>query len=209
MRTESRISSQPTTRLRVAQALVLLALIAALVGALGPAERVRTTYSWPPETLPAESPHRVWYTPLVLARHRPESISASVPCTPPPALPGVERPLTVLATARYPVGTEALALRRRGDEVVVRIGNTILTRLDLVRTRAATASCSYELRLGSGRWSLEGGPEQHALGGELETMPRVTGIFSELDLRRTPLRRSASPPPCIPRRRSHGRWLPG
>ena len=42
--------------MRAALVLAAVSLVAAVVGALGPAEAVRTTYSWPPPQVPAETP---------------------------------------------------------------------------------------------------------------------------------------------------------
>ena len=66
-------------------ALALGALATAVVGALGPATEVRTTYSWPPAALPGVTPARAWYTPSS-RRHRPETIAARIPCMPGSAL---------------------------------------------------------------------------------------------------------------------------
>ena len=86
------------------QVLAFAAVLAALVGALGPADPIRTTYSWPPSTLPQRDPEALWYTPLLLSHHIPESLSVRVPCRLPSPLPGASRPTTVLATARFPTG---------------------------------------------------------------------------------------------------------
>ena len=124
----------PTTSLRVAQVLAFVALLAALIGAMGPAERVRTSYSWPPETLPAEQPERLWYAPLLLVTHRPEGLSVRVPCALPPALPGAGARATVLATARDP-NQEANVLR-------VTLRNIVLPGAAV----AVTAPVPYEAR---------------------------------------------------------------
>jgi Mycobacterial cell wall arabinan synthesis protein len=178
--------ARPATRVRVAEVLAFLALVAALVGALGPAERVRTTYSWPPATLPQGTPERTWYTPLLLIRHRPETISARIPCTPPPALPGAAVPTTVLATARHPENVEGLAVLSNGRRLSVAVGESLLARVDLA-SRGAGRACAYDVRLGPERWSLTGGPGGVTLAGVLDAMPTVTGLFSGLDLRRAPL----------------------
>src|SRR3970040_222548 len=85
-RTEERAPVITPKRTRLAQALAFVALVAAFIGALGPADRVRTTYSWPPDELPSGSPSRLWYTPLLLIRRTPEAISARIPCSLPPPL---------------------------------------------------------------------------------------------------------------------------
>jgi hypothetical protein len=168
-------------RIQIAQLLAFVALVAALVGALGPAEDVRSTYAWPPPTLSGE-PTRVWYTPLLLIRHRPESIAARVPCSLPPALPRAERPLLVLATARFPQQAGGLSVTSTRDRLVLSVAGEAFQRVALAR--GAEADCFYELRLAGGRWQLSGGPARLAASGTLESMPVVTGLFSALDLRR-------------------------
>jgi len=180
---DNRSAAVPSKRVRLAQALALIALVAALVGALGPAERVRTTYSWPPKDLPAGAPSNAWYTPLLLVRHRPEAISARIPCTLAPALPNAGSPVTVLATARHPERSEGLAVTKLGDRLVLAIGGTTLDQARLRPGHANVGECAYDLRLGAGAWSIEGGPNQVARGGRLETLPKVSGLFSGLDLR--------------------------
>jgi hypothetical protein len=169
-------------RVRLAQALALVALVAALIGAVGPADHLRTTYSWPPQELPSGTPSRVWYTPLLLVRRVPESVSARIPCSLSRALPAAARPLTVLATARYPDRNRGLAVTRSEDELAVRIGDQTLTSVALPRFPAG-GECAFDLRIAGGRWSLEGGPDRIALGGNVAAMPVVNGLFSALDLR--------------------------
>src|SRR5439155_523853 len=67
-------------RVQLAQVLAFVAVLAGFVGALGPAQPIRTTYSWPPRTLPRGNPSRLWYAPLLLAHRIPESLSARLPC---------------------------------------------------------------------------------------------------------------------------------
>src|SRR5207249_1991908 len=50
--------------LQIAQVLAFFAVVAALIGALGPAEPIRTSYTWPPADLPKGDPASLWYTPL-------------------------------------------------------------------------------------------------------------------------------------------------
>ncbi|MDQ3671445.1 MAG: hypothetical protein M3364_03270, partial [Actinomycetota bacterium] len=165
-----------TSRLRLAQALALVALLAALVGALGPADDVRTTYSWPPAALPEGTPASAWYTPLLLIRHRPEAIAATLPCSLPPALVNAARPTTVLATARHPEQRGGLSVTREQDRLLVRVGQEVLTRVDLGAAPAADGACAFSLRLAGRRWTLDG-PGVAASGGELGGMPVVSGLF--------------------------------
>ena len=170
------------TRIRLAQALAFVALAAAFLGAIGPAAHMSTKYSWPPRPLATGTPSRAWYTPLLLVRHRPESISARLPCSLPPALPAAPTPLTVLATARLPRANDGLAVTRVGQELVVGIGDRVLTTVALSPERPEQRRCSYTLRIADDRWSLAGGPDDIAQGGALEAMPIVSGLFSGLDL---------------------------
>ena len=121
-------SEVPRTRLRVAQTLALLALVAALIGALGPTDYVRTTYSWPPRTLPGANPEKLWYTPLLLIRHQPEALTTDVPCTL-SFLPKAEQPRLVLATARYPERVGGLAITRSRDSLVVTVRALVVVKL--------------------------------------------------------------------------------
>ena len=164
--------------------LAVVALAAALLAAVGPAEHVRTTYSWPPAEVPSASPEQVWYTPLLLVRREPESLSIRVPCTLPRALPRADSPATVLATARFPERSGGLVALRSRDRLTFQVGEGLLGRLPLSpRSQQATEECAYALEVSGGRWTIEGGPEQVALEGRLDRMPIVSGVFSELDVR--------------------------
>ena len=102
-------------RTRLALGLAAVALVAAVIGALGPAETVRSTYSWPPSTLPEATPSSVWYTPLLLMAHRPQAISATFPCAPQQGLATAGRPLTALATARRPERNGGLSVTQEAE----------------------------------------------------------------------------------------------
>jgi hypothetical protein len=173
------------SRSRVALVLAVAALGASVVGALGPAEDVRSTYTWPPRAPAAERPDRLWYTPLLVNRRQPAAIVATVPCDLPPALPRAARPLTVLATTRFPVQNYGFAVRRRADTLIVSVGATTLAQPALQRS-PTEPTCKYVMRLGDGRWSLEGGPRGESASGALEAMPQVSGLFTALDLRPGP-----------------------
>jgi cell wall arabinan synthesis protein len=163
--------------------LAIFALACAAVGALGPAEHLRTRYSWPPPDLPSTQPARLWYTPLLVARHEPESITARLPCVLPRPLRGAGSPVTVLATARDAAGAGGLAVMRVRGQLLVEIGNDVLARTDLPSRQLTKQDCAYSLTLAGGQWSLGGGPGDLAKGGSLERLPVVNGLFSGLDLR--------------------------
>jgi Mycobacterial cell wall arabinan synthesis protein len=167
-------------RLLLAQVLAGLGFATALVGAVGPAERLQTTYSWPPATAPAATPERLWYTPLLLSRHRAETIFARLPCDAAAALAPTRSGVTVLATARSPREVEGLAVRTIGSSLSIEVGRKALHRIPL----APASDCSYELRLTDGTWSVAGGPSDIARSGTLDAMPTVTGLYSSIDLRR-------------------------
>ena len=168
-------------RIRAAQLSAFVALLAALVGGFGPAERIRTAYAWPPKTLPDVKPHSVWYTPLLLSAHRPDRISAAVPCTLPRSLPGATRPLNVLSTARHPSRTGSLSLTATADELVLAVGERVLDRIP--RIEPTDASCVYRLQVTASGWSWEEPSHGLAETGSLDAMPVVFGLFSAVDLR--------------------------
>jgi hypothetical protein len=173
----------PPRSARVALALAAVAVLAALVGAAGPARDVRTTYTWPPATLAGEAPEAVWYTPLLLVRERAESLVARIPCAPALALPGAEEPHTVLATARNPGARGAFEVVLEGSEGVVRANGQELARVPLGE---GGAGCVHTVRLGDGGWMVEDGRRSVVAEGGLESMPYVSGVFSELDLQAGP-----------------------
>ena len=159
----------------------MISLAAAAVGALGPADTARATYSWPPRAMPERTPQRLWYTSLLLVRQEPESIFLRIPCPTPPALRGAETPTTVVATARAPQAG-GLAVTRVGDVLTVSVGGQVLARLR-APAGAADGACAFRVRFADGLWAIEGGSEAVRLGGSLERMPVVFGLFSGLDLR--------------------------
>jgi cell wall arabinan synthesis protein len=173
-------------RSRVAAVLGVVALVAAAFSAIGPAERIRTTYAWPPPDLPAGAPSRTWYAPLLLTAQRPSSIGADVPCaTGAPLQPPVE-PTTVLSTARFPERGHGFSVSQARGVLTFRVGGDILARLRATQPSGGASRCSYRVRLEDGAWSISGGTDELDLGGQLEDMPVVTGLFSELDLRHGP-----------------------
>jgi hypothetical protein len=173
-------------RVRIAQALAMVGLVAAVVAAMGPSERVRSTYSWPPRALPADAPSRVWYSPLLFAARVPETLSARIPCSVPEALPNADNPVSVLATARSPTRIGGLSVTSNAGRLTVRVGDTVLARLPRTSPADGEASCAHELRIESGRWSIDGGPSGRSRSDDLGFMPVVTGVFSEVDLHSAP-----------------------
>ncbi|MDQ3380626.1 MAG: arabinosyltransferase domain-containing protein [Actinomycetota bacterium] len=177
-RTENTAAAPSSARVRVAQALGLVALIASLLGALGPAERVRTTYSWPPAALPSETPTTAWYAPLLLIQHEPEMISADISCRLPPALSSGQKE-HVLSTARYPERVGGLTLTQSETQLVVTLGRIILDRVDLP-PGGGSDDCAHRVTIAGGRWFVSGNGIERQ--GVVEAMPTVNGLFSGLDL---------------------------
>lgn len=173
-------------RIRVAEALAFLGLVAALIAAIGPAERVRATYSWPPQRVSGEAPSSLWYTPLLLSARVPESLTATLPCAPAPALAGAAERHTVLSTALTPRRVGGLAVTREGGGMVVSVGDSVLARIPLAARSAAGDACAYRLSFARGEWLLAGGPADEELAGDLGYMPVVNGLFSQVDVRTGP-----------------------
>ena len=171
----------PTRRLRLAQAFAFAGLLAACVAAIGPAERVSTTYSWPPSSLSGEPPSQLSYTPLLLSQI-PEAVSARLPCRT-PALVGAKTPITLFGTARDPERVGGLLVSRNAAGITVGLGTRVLARLPVPTGETAQKPCAYRLLMHRGRWSISGGPDRVDLSGAPGVMPVVTGLFSELDLR--------------------------
>jgi hypothetical protein len=167
----------------VAFGLALTAIACAVAGAIGPAKALQTQYTWPPQGLSEERrPERLWYTPLLLARHEPQAITARLPCALPPPLPSASRPVTVLATARDPGRAQGLSVLQRGERLIVQAGDRVLTSVSTAASSASDRSCMFELAVEDRRWSLAGGPNALSESGDLDRMPVVTGLFSALDL---------------------------
>ena len=59
-------TTRSRSRARIALVLAAVSLAAAVVGSLGPATEVRSSFSWPPRALPAANPTSSWYAPLLL-----------------------------------------------------------------------------------------------------------------------------------------------
>jgi hypothetical protein len=167
----------------LAVALMTAGLLLGIVGAYGPATAERASYAWPPSQLPDSTPLTWWYTPLLLQRHVPASMRATIPCTLPPALADAPRPLLVLGTARRPVDTGGLTLSVVGRRLRLGVGSTAYTGIALPSTPTA-ASCSITLDVHGDRWSLTApGVERQ---GRFQTRPVVTGLFTSLDIRQRP-----------------------
>lgn len=173
-------TNAPSRWVRRGEWIAFAALVAAFIGALGPATPISTTYSWPPPTLPAATPTTSWYSPLLLASRVPQRLEARIPCDLPRPLTEPNPPTRVLATARSPVRSDGLVVSEERGVLTLQIGGSMLLRRPLAITSQIGADCLHRLIIDDGKWSLDSGTE-HA-GGDLERMPVVNGLFSELDL---------------------------
>ena len=169
-------------RVRLAEALACVSLLAAFIAAIGPAERVRSEFSWPSGDVPSQTAGDVWYAPLLLSARIPESITAHVSCTRSATLSGTSKPATVFATVRRPDSTSGLVVRQRGRTLDFNVGDRLLARAPLAAA-PSDHSCAYALRIEDGGWFVAGGPREMALAGDLAFMPEVNGLSSEVDLR--------------------------
>jgi len=153
----------------------IVALLAALVVAAGPARGESAEYSWPPATLPAERPMRGFYAPLPLLNRVPSSIDVKLPCGLARSLRDV-RPVTLLATARRAETAGALRIVHMDDALRISIGASEIAELPW------PASCPLRVEVAGGELRLPGRAVSLRTG-TLENMPIVTGLFTDLDLR--------------------------
>lgn len=173
----------------IALGAAVLALLAAIVAAVGPARGERAEYTWPPETLPAQSPSDGWYAPLPLLKRVPSSIEVRLPCALAPALRS-DRPVTVFATARRPETAEALRVMLDGHSLRIRVGKQEVARLPW------PGGCPLGVDISDGMLRLPGRVVALRTAA-LEDMPIVTGLFTGLDLR------AGEPPQVVIRTREY------
>ena len=166
-----------------------LALLASIVVAAGPAQGESSEYSWPPATLPAESPQRGFYAPLPLLNRVPSSIELQLPCELAAPLRDV-RPVLVLATARRAETAGALRIVRVDDALRISVGALEIAELPW------PASCPLRVEVADGELRLPSRAVRLRTG-TLENMPIVTGLFTGLDLR------AGEPPQVVVRTRDY------
>ena len=159
----------------VAASIAAIALLAAVVAALGPAQGERSEYAWPPATLPLQPASEGWYAPLPLLNRVPSSIEVRLPCGLAPPL-RKEGPATVLSTARHPQNAGALRVMLARDSLRISVG-----RSEIASVPWPTA-CPLRLEVRDGELRLPTRAVKLRTG-TLEDMPVVTGLFSGLDLR--------------------------
>jgi hypothetical protein len=170
------------SRLGLALALVVGAVLFAGVGARGPAHPLTATYAWPPATLPASAkPVRLWYSPLLLTRGTPAELHATIPCNGlAPPLQAQERESLVLATMRHPSTGPGLAIVRKGEQLSFRFGDKTFGTASLARD-AACRPIALDIR--GDQWTLQASSQRTENGDFAGQRPGVTGLFSGLDLR--------------------------
>ena len=169
-------------RLRIAGGLAFVGVVAALLGALGPAERLRTTYSWPPPDVPESAPPRLWYTPLLLSRHQPAIDLSEHPVLAAASVGAVHGPCSRPGNEPLSGASGGLAVTRADDELVVRVGDddpdsgAIPGRPD----RRQRAPSGFTWKAGTGGSTAV--QDDLTQAGQLPRMPTVTGLFSGLEL---------------------------
>ena len=171
--------TRPTITGRVALSVCAagVALVAALVAAIGPAHGQSAEFAWPPARVPAAAPLLGWYAPLPLLNRVPSSIDVDVPCELAPPIDETRPSVTVVATARQPRSKQALQVVLKDGAMQVEIGARQLASVPWPE------SCPLFIAVRSGTLTLSG--ERFQLKtGTLDDMPIVTGLFSSLDLRK-------------------------
>ena len=173
----------------IALAVASLAVLAAVVAAVGPASAESAEYVWPPATLPVERPDRGFYAPLPLLNRVPASLDVLVPCNLSPALRKA-RPVTVLTTARRVSTAGALRIVLLDKKLGISVGGSEVVQLPW------PDSCPLRVGVAEGELRIPG----KAVGleaGTLDSMPIVTGLFTGLDLR------AGEPPRVVVRTRDY------
>lgn len=173
----------------VAFAVATLAVLAAVIAAVGPASGESAEYIWPPATLPVERPDRGFYAPLPLLNRVPASLQVLVPCDLAPALLKA-RPVMVLSTARRAGTAGALRIALLDKKLRISVDGSELAQLPW------PDSCPLRIGVADGELRIPG----RTVGletGTLENMPIVTGLFTGLDLR------AGEPPRVVIRTREY------
>ena len=173
----------------IALAVATLAVLAAVVAAVGPTSGASASYAWPPATMPVDRPARGFYAPLPLLNRVPASLKVMIPCNLAPALRRSE-PTTVLATARRTSAAGALRIVLRDKKLGIAIGDSELAGLTWPE------SCPLRFEVADGELRMPG----RTVGletGTLENMPIVTGLFTGLDLQ------AGAPPRVVIRTRDY------
>ena len=166
-----------------------LALLAAVVAAVGPAKAQSYVYSWPPPVVRTATPERGWYTSLPLLGRVPEELTVNLPCgLAPPVRPTSK--ILVFGTARRPTANAALRIVLEGDQLAVYVGAVDRYRVQWPQ------SCPLKVSIADG--ILETGSRRTALETGTHDMPIVTGLFTTLDLQRD------RPPSVLLRTRPYG-----
>jgi hypothetical protein len=166
----------------LALGLAITALCLAAIGGIGSSKRAAATYSWPPRNLQsAHTPSRFWYTPLLLTRGAAAAINVTVSCSLGPPLDASASRTLVLATMRHPVAGGGLAIVKQGSELAFKLGAATFATAPM--ERAAAGCHDTVLDVTGDRWTLHP-PSGLAKAGDFGgATPRVTSLFSGIDLR--------------------------
>jgi arabinosyltransferase C len=171
-------------RALVAMGAAAVALVAALFVAVGPANRTRGVYQWragPPSASsfapPLSGGDQMPFTPLLLSKHAPASLSVHVPCAVVQAAAPSDGRFTVLATAKN-VSTSGLSLVVEGQQLRLGIGGRVLAEAPWLATSLDDPICQVSAGFRGEKWHLSVGGKELRRGES--PAPVVTGLFTQL-----------------------------
>ncbi len=169
--------------LRAAQALALVALVAALIGALGPADQIgRPTHGPAFPRLQANRPRGLVHPPPPYIPAVSQTASRDLPCVLPAPLPSANPRALSLLQRDIQNGRTLSRYEPWAISLVVSIGRRTLARID-VRVRIAPLQVARRPlnSLGvPGRWLSPRNGD--VVRGALTEMPTVYGLFSSFEL---------------------------
>ena len=130
----------------------LVALLAAVAGALLPARQQRSELNWPGASAPGAGPSTAVagpsWTPALLADHQPSRMEVGIGCA---ALAALDDGDVLFATDRTDGRADGVTLARAADALTMRSG---LTPLATVALDEATDACPLQLLVDPVSWSL-------------------------------------------------------
>jgi arabinosyltransferase C len=182
--TDDRAESRETSSARrvvLALCLAGFAFLTAGVAALGPARGHRDIYTWPPPDQGAAAGGSR-FAPLLLTRHHPERVTATVPCA---SLADAgtavgDAPLTLLATARRSdaVDGRGLLVTLQQGDLVTRLADRALMRTPWPEPGDTGAACVLRMDFHESDWRVTSGGR--VLGTGRERAPNVSGLYTDL-----------------------------
>ncbi len=162
-----------------------LALVAAVLVAVGPANVSRSVYRWPAAAPAAGSPaqppagNRMAFAPLLLSNRTPARLSVDVPCAVvASAIPVGSQRFTVLATANDVRSARALWLVAEGGKLRLGVGGAGLAEGPWPRATLDDPGCIVSAGFRGREWQLDIGHRELGRGRHLA--PVVTGLFTQL-----------------------------